>query len=202
MRLTEIEFDINNALTQIKTRCQQFIRSTKITNKFLYRGIFSDNEFFKQSSPANRWPIGQSRSEQMMLDYILKLTGFTSLRSNSICCTANESSIENFGDPYIIFPIDGFTFTWSSTIEDIGGNSPLFTKLHDWVSPKNSASRTGNIPTKIEATAFINEFDFRHEQMPAALESGNEITIHGDYFAISQYFINDVSEYFDIELGA
>lgn len=183
--------DIIEACLSIKENCSNFVYDMKKASKFLYRGVDGINPpVFTKTSPWNRKPIGQSQSQQETLDNILKLGGFKSLRSNSICCTSNEYQIEQFGIPYMIFPKNGYSFTWSSKIEDIGSNNKFAALLF-----------AINTPDYKKAMSVINTFEFKNTDMSSALESENEITIHGEYMAISAYYRDIISNYFKIVEG-
>jgi hypothetical protein len=202
MKADEFEISINDTLTRINDSCKEFISGVKAANTFLYRGIDTRKPFFNAATPNTRMPLGQSLQEQAMLDHILKTNGFTALRSNSRSCTPNITEVYLFGNPYLIFPEDGFSFTWSQHVSDIGISRLVQKELHNWIAPRNPFSKRGNIPTHEEALTFIKNLGFRHDNLPEALASGNEIIIHGNYFALSRYYIQDASNYFNIEEGS
>jgi hypothetical protein len=203
MRLNEIfsEDDINDILPILKKSCNEYILSARQSGRFLYRGIDTERPIMLIDPPPNRMPQGQSLTEQAMLDRILKMTGFTALRSNSRSCTTNPSDALEFGNLYLIFPMDGFSYTWSSRIADVGSNRLLAKRLHDWCPPKNSFSKSGSTPTQDEAERFIEEFEFHKDNLPRAMDIGNEIIVKGRYYAISRYYIDEISTYLDIEEG-
>lgn len=198
MRLNEIidnedpsKNDILEACSSIEESCSEFVSEMKIASMFLYRGVQGSNQpIFTNITPWNRKPIGQTKPQQKTLDKILKLGGFKSLRSNSICCSSTESEIRKFGVPYLIFPRNGYAFTWSSKIADIGSDGNFAKLIWNMYEPSYKS-----------ATSIINSFGFKNNNMAAALESGNEITIHGEYMAISIYYRDIVSNYFKIEEG-
>jgi hypothetical protein len=169
---------------------------------FLYRGVDRSIEakpIFVANSPEDRKPIGQTQREQYILDMLLSLEGFEALRSNSVCCSSTQAEIIRFGTPYIIFPINGFSFTWSSVINDIGSNWDLRMELGEWDKDYTQAIRNNEIKiSDCGITEFVKNCGFKNSDMRNALRSGNEISIHGRYFAISCYYRDIVSEYFGI----
>jgi hypothetical protein len=193
------EEDIYTALEYIDENCSEFLTALKGTETFLYRGLdpkFSKTPLFKTQSPINRNPTGQSQPQQAMLDLFLKTSGFTALRTNSILCTTAESQAREFGLIYIIFPINGFSFTWSKKIPDIGSSKILANELYNCYSVKKYSIK--NIPSREESDKFINDFGFKNNNLSEALLSGNEIAIHGEYIAISRYYIDLISNYFKV----
>lgn len=104
----------------IEDHCSDFLNILKKTNMFLYRGIkdCGNNQIFLGYSRNDRTPRDTDAYIQTLTDTYLKLQGFTALRSNSIFCTADESATDIYGRQYIIFPINGFKYTWSLVHED------------------------------------------------------------------------------------
>jgi hypothetical protein len=204
MQITEI-FNKNTEVSavidtckNVAKNCSQFLNILHKTNIFLYRGIYSDKAIIIKKSPTGRMPTGQTQSAQYILDTILQNNGFTALRSNSICCSSTLANISSFGPPYIIFPHNGFSFTWSN-INDIGSNKSLADSLYTIFKKQqhNSISISTN-----DMKNIINYFKFKNTDLIGALESGNEIAIHGIYTAISRYYIDIVADFFSVEEGS
>ncbi len=141
---------------------------------FLYRGFYTyqPEKIIYAESPINRKPKDMDVNLQIAIDNKLKDTGFTALRSNSIFCTGSQQQASVYSyhqNPYIILPINGFTYTWC--------------RFHDlWSSaPAKYISSSLDLPTN----EFINEFQFKNTNLLDAILSLNEIYIHGEYIAIS-----------------
>ena len=208
LEIQESEEDVYTACEAIDEHCIEFIKDMKTANKFLYRGIDYrvTTPIFTDESPATRSPIGQTRENHKKLNILLTMGGFKALRSNSICCSSNLKEATGFGAPFMIFPANGYEFTWSSRIDDIGGSYPLMHALNDW-DLRKKLPVFGYKPKKWppapeEAEAFLDSFGFQDFDMVAALNSGNEIAIHGKYMAISRYYIDIVSKYFGVIEGS
>ena len=208
MRINEItaptEYTITHMLLpRLAVKCSDFIQAAKQSRKLLYRGIANDflEPAFTSHSPVNRPPTGQTPTHQKILDNIFRSTGFTALRSNSICCTPDLALANAFsyGDiQYVrsIFPHNGASYNWSSKIEDIGGS----TALRNTLKAIDRDYSADDIPMDV-AIDFVQLFDFKQTKLPDALASGNEILVHGTYTSISRYYTDLVCKYFGIEEG-
>lgn len=100
----------------IEEHCSEFLASVNAAHRFLYRGIKtyeSPSEIFLGRSRNDRHPRDTDADIQLIADEYLTLRGFKALRSNSIFCAGEEQNALTYGDPYIIFPINGFDYTWS-----------------------------------------------------------------------------------------
>ncbi len=193
MRLIEFEDNKNHEdeilqlLKDLRTTGSSAIESMKKVDALLYRGVSNEHvctlPFFTAESPNNRLPLGQTLTSQQKLDEILKLNNFKALRTNSICCIADFEYIRSFGTPYIIFPHNGFDFTWSRKISDIGSNN--------WLRSTLTTSKYKIINYK-NAKEFNKFFKFENTDLAGALDSMHEISIHGKYTAISGYYVDMV----------
>lgn len=195
--------ELQSILASIARGCKQFVGAMQQTNCLLYRGMdyLFPNPWAAEFSKPDRYPSGQSSGQQKTLDDIFKMGGFSSLRRNSISCTPNIMHASGFGVPYMIFPQDGFSFTWSKMCSDIGGDTILGKDIN------NLIATILNLPEANKDVApyyaeFLKTWRFSNTDLPAALESGNEISINGHYLALSTYYSNDVAQYFKLELGA
>jgi hypothetical protein len=182
----------------ISKHCSQAVKDMQSKNKFLYRGINAPSPtIFLGATPVTREPYGMGKDQQWILDKIFKLTGFISLRRNSICATTKPDEYVNFGKIYYIFPVNGFNFTWSKIIKDVGGNNEIYNELKKLYNSYIGINRLD----QDAANKFIKKWDFRNNNFDQALWVGNEITINGQYVAIksSDYpYIYAVKEYFGI----
>jgi len=199
MRLFEIA-DREKIITEtLKNNCSEFLKVARRTGCFLYRGTNKFKEFFTAESPVTRHPQGQTSYEQHILDGIFQSLGFTALRSNSICCTSAAATAKDFGDVLAIFPHNGFSFTWSPIVNDVGSDLLLGRKLNAMIAdmPDIRAIETkGNeyFAALDRKFHFNKQYKFTNMHLAQALESGNEI-------AVSIHLQGIVTDYFGIELG-
>jgi hypothetical protein len=100
--------------------CSESIAAMQQSRSFLYRGM-TDNmpDIFIGRPWGKRKPKDTSTDVQKEIDKLFKLAGFTALRSNSIFCSGSIGQARDYGNPYIIFPINGFSFTWSPKMYDL-----------------------------------------------------------------------------------
>ena len=88
---------------------------------------------FRGSSRINRTPRDSLLALSELFDIGLKKCGMTALRSNSIFITNDKEHCTTFGDPFIIFPINGFEYTFTKF------NDLTFTRYgfeHEWANSK------------------------------------------------------------------
>jgi hypothetical protein len=177
MRINEIEAgekshipDVHGAADKfyalIEQNCSDALSVMKETGKLLYRGIrrrSAQFPIFHGRSRENRKTLDSSEKTQLTIDFYLGNSGFTALRSNSIFCTSKSSFATNYGTVYLIFPFNGFDFTWSEVIDDL-----VFSKL---------GTVGGDDPN------LVSNYKFKKTDFAGALKSGHEIYIHGEYYA-------------------
>lgn len=115
----EISVDKAKYFTKIEKECSDFIKTIKSADNFLFRGI-KNNEPVLYGFPHDQRATKDTKEEvQKIFDEYLKMANFKALRSNSIFCTSNYHTATTFGyHVYIIFPKNGFDFTWSKKQED------------------------------------------------------------------------------------
>lgn len=159
--------------------CSESISAMKQANHFLYRGIESDvPDIFIGKSRNKRKPLDTDPSISNSFDKILSASGFTSLRSNSIFCTGSYHQAGNYGDEFLIFPVNGFSYTWSPYVGDFTMDvSRTLPRLLKWKkTPKE----------------IVNQYQYTNQNLSTALTSGNEITITGAYYA---FYASKYEEY-------
>lgn len=111
--------DENRTFQKFLSDCSQSIEAMKSAKKFLYRGITNpEHGIFVGRSRDNRDTRDSSSMLSGKVDEILKAGGLTAIRSNSIFCTSVLSDANFYGTQYIIFPKNGFDFTWSPKVSD------------------------------------------------------------------------------------
>lgn len=105
--------------TMIEKECGDFLNVVKTTKRFLYRGMRGDEPVLLGYPHEKRLVKDTKEDIQELFDKMLMQAGFKALRSNSIFTTGNRIHARGFGDyVYLIFPKDGYNFTWSPSHED------------------------------------------------------------------------------------
>ena len=113
MLIREIDggIDQSELINEIKNECSEFLSGISNYNALLYRGINTDVEWMRTSSPENRKPVDSSPKSQKIFDNLLTKLGATALRSNSLFCATDSIDAKTFGTLYYIIPVNGFSFT-------------------------------------------------------------------------------------------
>jgi hypothetical protein len=138
----------------IEDVCSDFIKEAKACDKFLFRGMSIGADVIYGKPHTNRMTKDTGADTQKLFDKFLTLTGFKALRSNSIFVTPRFSHARNYGEKtYVIFPRNGFNFTWSAS------NS-------DWI-PKMSElmPKIDGVPEKSELISVINDAMYVFEDL-------------------------------------
>jgi len=120
----------------IQKDCSEYIQAVAAAKKVLFRGI----------DPGWNRPlaayVGRSHKKretkdtgseiQTGVDKILASKGFTALRHNSIFTSSDLNTASGYGIPFIIFPKNGFSFTWSPKIADFYQEMVQDEEIYDW----------------------------------------------------------------------
>lgn len=155
----------------IMKHCSEFLEVAKSTKNFLYRGDSNHIEdFFIGRTKEDRNPLNSMPHEQIGFDAAIANLGFKALRSNSIFCTTKRMWAASYGRCYIIFPMNGFDFTWSPNVSDFYQAN---FRIRDW-------------------DAFARSCDYKNSDLVGALSSTNEILIHGKFVAIQSKFSDEL----------
>lgn len=113
----------------ISKNCKFALAACQRTNNLLYRGIKENKgnnlpHAFVSSPRTDRESKDTPNDIHAAFDKLMKKVGYIATRSNSIFCTSDRSDASHYGNSYIIFPLDGFHFTWSVHHRDL--TSDLF----------------------------------------------------------------------------
>lgn len=190
----------SDVIELIKNKCSDFLNISIGIKTPIYRGRRGEN------GPVI---IGQSRIGRNNLstdDYIaekidekLSEQGFTALRSNSIFCTPRYQIANSFahGKVYFIFPVNGFSFTWSPIINDLTTDYNVFADrvkrykdsgVLPTIAVKNQRDFTNIIKNvdDMSSKEFVKFYQFKNDDLKTALLSKNELLINGAYIGISK----------------
>lgn len=124
---------IEKNCSEIMKIYHEFNSSYGYAATFMYRGASSDKDAFF-GKPFDKRKAKDSN--QLLSDYLNKLMaeqGFEARRDNSIFGTGDKLLAEEYANPgtYIIFPVNGFKFTWSPVEDDLVLNAARATKFFD-----------------------------------------------------------------------
>jgi len=130
----------------LRKNCKLSVATFKKIGKYLYRGSRDHGVAYMGRSTNKRRASDTPDFVQDNLNQLFLKAGYKAVRGNSIFTSGNENVAADYGDVYIIFPVDGFNFTWSSKIADLfsyydrGGfltgfdlaqNTRKYTKIND-----------------------------------------------------------------------
>lgn len=110
---------ILKVLKFIDKHCSVFLKDIQRSQRFLYHGFKStrnvklDAYSFIGLPHIQRFPLDSPKCFQDLHDQILTDQNFKALRSNSLFCISDSLVAEYYGKVFIIFPINGFSYTWS-----------------------------------------------------------------------------------------
>ena len=207
MRLYEIqsadEHDarINGILMKtfgdIQQRCSQILHfyyeniEKNSKNVYFYHGTRQRNNIpaYKAKAYSGRSPKDTNyRTHQMFSDWMDAL-GLVATRDNSMFMTSDfRQAHEDYGQPYIIFPVDGFDYAWSPNFKDMFADIGNDFLLKDTISKLDPDSLA-------DMKWFEQTFDFQDTGLERALWLGHEVMVTGEYYAINSTFDEEVDQF-------
>jgi len=125
------ETNVDDVVELIKQKCQPFLKEWD-GNNFLYRGMKHSFTYDIKQVRVDRKPKDIPLILHEMLDKEFKKQFGWNARSNSVFCTGNKTSTEEYGNAYVIFPCDNYKYISSEKVED------LYLHLLRWETTKSS----------------------------------------------------------------
>lgn len=175
-------------MMHIQQYSSQSIEAYKQTNEFLYRGKYDFDEISIVDPRKDRKPLSSPSQIQMVIDEKLRAAGFRAIRSNSFFGTSSINFASQFGHPLIIFPFNGFKFTWSPDIKDLTIDLDLI-RLN-----KSEEKCVVDSLKTMSSADFIQKYKFRQDGFEEALRSQNEVYICSKCVLISAKWEDQVRE--------
>ena len=86
---------------------------------FYIDGIDTDLDAIYAIPSNKRKPVDSNIKNHEWLDNGFKKVYGDKVRSNAVFCVKSIKTARNYGEPYIIYPKDGFRFYYSNEIEDV-----------------------------------------------------------------------------------
>jgi hypothetical protein len=150
---------LNAFFEKMAVECSDYIEIMKQTKSVLRRGTRARALIFKGHPRGDRRPTTSDPAMQKALDTELEDSGFDARRGNSLFVTTDKEFASRYGNTYLIFPINGFSYTWMpQTKELILG-----------------AGHAEEIPDVSE---------FSDTDLNQAMSAGHEILLKGDFYAL------------------
>lgn len=119
-QLNENDLDVSNIIEYINTHCKKYLsENPNFLNTPLYRGMKESSEILIKNIRSDRKPLDSSSLYHKIFTDGFKDAGIAATRDNSIFCTGNNADASRYGNVYVIFPIDDFSFSYSPSISDL-----------------------------------------------------------------------------------
>ena len=118
---------MDNLFKALTKNCKEIIKVYQELNRnnfnkqqFLFRGIrASDDAIYGKPFDARKPKDSNTELHDLVNNTIGEL-GFEANRENAMFVTGDRSQASGYGNSlYVMFPVDGFTFTWSRTVKDL-----------------------------------------------------------------------------------
>lgn len=209
----------------IKRDCGEFISvvSNMTRSPILYRGMNGEGKFFKGKPWDNRKPVSTRQSHHDFAIKGLNLNGVTANRNNSISCTTRLVVASTYGNTqWMIFPIDGFHYTWGRS-RDLIGLFDADTKFIEWLAKTKPdayeafiaqnpqldgmtltdkcteaikwAMASPHLTKEYWTSILTSGYLVADQGLQEAMEGGYEIMINGAFYAVRRDYEAQISEY-------
>lgn len=186
MKLSEItnsnSDSIITTLELIKPKITQILSLYKGSpTKYFYHGSARNVDSYISKSPVDRSPRDTLVGTHIDIVRAMLRAGFIAHRGNSTFVSSARWMTTEYlgprkgpqtGSSYIVFPFNGFNYTWSPHVVDL---------WRDHI--------TGNISDQIIELGYIKT------GLSDALHEENEVMIHGEYLAINYRHIKSVDTF-------
>ena len=165
--------------TYIENNCSDFLKVYRDQGLLLFSGMkFTKAPLYMGTSPTNRVPMNTSFDAHDKINVMLANEHFAARRDNSIFCTASLPIATNYGTAYAIFPLNGASFAWSSSIADL--TESFFGADGEYEDPEFEADLT-----YMSSEAFVKKYNFiNNTNLEGALLSHHEVMVTGKYVAV------------------
>lgn len=190
MRLNELTRP-KSIIQDITSNCKQILSLyASFPGRYFYRGSKRSGSIYKGNSYQNRIPKDTDLAiHKLVVDAMIDL-GFAAHRGNSIFMTGSRNTAKEFSSPilggqiYIIFPIDGFHYSWSSQVDDF------------YSDVIETADIVFGTDYKDILEILVN-LDYKDTDLDKALKFSNsaEVMVHGSYYAINSSYEKQVNAF-------
>lgn len=91
------------------TSHKDIIKNTKLSHREIYRGISTNKLLISGHPPKNRQSLQDENWSNLLLSSFKSWSKFPK-RINSIICTTDKNVAKNYGNVYVLIPLDGSKF--------------------------------------------------------------------------------------------
>jgi len=111
----------NSFIRLLRKNCKQIIKLYEHGHGiYLYRGVKKHfDNIVKLNIRQNRVPGFLDEQMHALSNEVVEEMGGVAHRGNSIFCTTSTTNAKNWGQMYVVFPIDGFDVTYFTKEKDI-----------------------------------------------------------------------------------
>lgn len=166
------EQDANNF---IRTNCSQFLKESR--NIPLYRGIDGQPEYFISAPEVDRRPRSTPLEIQNLVDDIFMKKFKWKPRSGGVFTSGNYDIALGYGDPFRIYPVDGYKYIWSPDVRDLfyefwefKYRTDKYEKMKKYAPERATEDEIREHMTKMVST-------YKNTSLAEGIKSGNEIMI-------------------------
>jgi transcription antitermination factor NusG len=181
---------MNNLFKALAKNCKEIIKVYKELNKnnfdrqkFLFRGIKSSDDALYGKPFEARKPKDSNRDLHELVNGAINSLGLTANRENAMFVTGDRSQASGYGNSlYILFPLDGFTFTWSRTVKDLILDSNKRRDMFDQevvkqirsIAKKAKDENPEDFPISYPGDLFNSGYDYQNDKSKvlSAVEEG------------------------------
>lgn len=118
--LNEKNNSIENVVKTLKKNCKKFIKEIKFSKNFLFRGHKSFNELMiEKKRRKDRKPKDLDIDTSKYFDVLFNKKFGWNVRSSGIFTTFDINTSEDYGNPYLFFPIGNYKYVYSYDVEDL-----------------------------------------------------------------------------------
>jgi hypothetical protein len=168
----------------IRLSCGEALAAMRDAGEVLYRGFSARpgedlRTAFRMRCQENRKPKNTAPEAQEAFDRVAASLGFQALRRRSTFVSGDANHARRYGKLYVCFPLDGFSFIWSTSHKEI------VIKAEDLAGAKWRPA-PGEEPTCTHQEELLRAYALRQDGLVAAIRSGHEIGIYREYIAVEE----------------
>ncbi len=176
---------LNSEMGFVLDECSQIISEYRKAEGLLYRGLRRKELVIELPIRHNRRPMEMEPHFAKMLEAAYETFGITAHRQNSIFTTPMIEVTQTWGDTYIVFPKNGYKFSYFTEIQQ---GQYAFDLLRQACSEALRGPKGEKITDTMEQAATIygimEELGITETNMTFAIKRGCEVLIHGSsYYA-------------------
>jgi hypothetical protein len=110
--------ELESWLARIENDCKPFLKQSK---RMFFRGTESTQDFLKKFVRGGRFPKDTPKEIHYVIDEAFKKKFGWKARSEGVFATQYLDDAYQYGEPFMIFPIDNFKYVWSNEYTDLYG---------------------------------------------------------------------------------